>query len=172
MLWHRKVLCIKGALSNIWDLEGSTLLQVSGEGRRRGLAATFTTIVREEGASALYSGLVPGLQRQMAFSAIRIGLYDEVKSRYTVGLGVRETDQVEMLGVRVMAGVSTGVLAILVAQPTDVVKIRLQAGRGGRARHPGVWAAYTSIANTEGVRGLYRGFLPNIAREHELITTY
>ena len=145
-------------------------LQVSGEGRRRGLVATFTNILRLEGPGALYSGLVPGLQRQMAFSAIRIGLYDEVKTSYMLRLGVREVDQVEMLGVRVLAGISTGVLAILLAQPTDVVKIRLQAGRGGRGGR--VWAAYTSIANTEGVRGLYRGFLPNIAREHELITTY
>ena len=30
-------------------------------------------IVSKEGVAALYSGLVPGLQRQMAFSAIRIG---------------------------------------------------------------------------------------------------
>ena len=50
-----------------------------------------------------------------------------------------------------------------------MVKIRLQAA--GKARYPGVWAAYTNIASSEGVRGLYRGMLPNIAREHLLITT-
>ena len=32
---------------------------------------TLVSIVRNEGATALYSGIVPGLQRQMAFSAIR-----------------------------------------------------------------------------------------------------
>ena len=141
-------------------------LQVRGEGGRRrglGLTATLSNILRLEGPTALYSGLVPGLQRQMAFSAIRIGLYDEVKTCYTARLGVGESQQVQMLGVRVLAGVTTGVLAILAAQPTDVVKIRLQAG--GRGRYPGVWAAYTTIASTEGVGGLYRGLLPNIARE-------
>ena len=141
-------------------------LQVGGEGGSRrglGLAATLSNILRLEGPTALYSGLVPGLQRQMAFSAIRIGLYDEVKTCYTARLGVGESQQVQMLGVRVLAGVTTGVLAILAAQPTDVVKIRLQAG--GRGRYPGVWAAYTTIASTEGVGGLYRGLLPNIARE-------
>ena len=45
-------------------------LQVSGESGRRGLVATFINIVRLEGASALYSGLVPGLQRQMALWAL------------------------------------------------------------------------------------------------------
>ena len=31
---------------------------------------------------ALYNGLVPGLQRQMAFSAVRIGAYETVKQFY------------------------------------------------------------------------------------------
>ena len=31
---------------------------------------------------ALYNGIVPGLQRQMAFSAIRIGAYETVKNFY------------------------------------------------------------------------------------------
>ena len=41
----------------------------------------------------------------------------------------------EMLGVRTLAGVTTATLAILAAQPTDVVKIRMQAGaRTGQYR--------------------------------------
>merc|ERR1719430_1601207 len=35
----------------------------------RGVLGTLVSIVRNEGATALYSGIVPGLQRQMAFSA-------------------------------------------------------------------------------------------------------
>ena len=38
--------------------------------------------LREEGARALYNGLVPGLQRQMCFASVRIGLYDAVKDVY------------------------------------------------------------------------------------------
>ena len=48
----------------------------------RGIIGTLGTISREEGVRALYNGLVPGLQRQMAFASIRIGLYDSVKSFY------------------------------------------------------------------------------------------
>ena len=36
-----------------------------------GVVRTMMNIGRQEGAMALYSGIVPGLQRQMAFSAIR-----------------------------------------------------------------------------------------------------
>ena len=34
------------------------------------------------------------------------------------------------MGVRICAGVTTGTLAILAAQPTDVVKVRMQVAGG------------------------------------------
>ena len=105
-------------------------LQVQGEGgacalQGKGVAGTLLHIARNEGPTALYSGIVPGLQRQMAFSAIRIGGYEVVRNKYLEMTGV--TGGLEMMGVRIAAGVTTGTLAILVAQPTDVVKVRMQA---------------------------------------------
>ena len=49
----------------------------------RGVLGTILTMVRTEGPRSLYSGLVAGLQRQMSFASIRIGLYDSVKQFYT-----------------------------------------------------------------------------------------
>eukprot|EP00096_Caligus_rogercresseyi_P003848 TRINITY_DN1759_c0_g1_i4.p1 TRINITY_DN1759_c0_g1~~TRINITY_DN1759_c0_g1_i4.p1 ORF type:complete len:241 (+),score=17.02 TRINITY_DN1759_c0_g1_i4:386-1108(+) len=72
-----------------------------------------------------------------------------------------------LLAVRILAGATTGTLAILSAQPTDVVKIRMQAERlspGGARRYNGVMDAYMTIGRTEGFQGLYKGTLPNIAR--------
>jgi len=140
------------------ELTGAGQAQVS-----RGVLGTLSTIAREEGPRALYSGIVPGLQRQMAFSAIRIGAYDTVKSHYVEQTGV--TGGLGLLGCRVAAGITTGTLAILVAQPTDVVKVRMQAAGKTGSNYSGVWNAYTTIARGEGVRqGLYRGTMPNIAR--------
>ena len=68
----------------------------------------------------MYNGIVPGLQRQMAFSAIRIGGYETVKQKYTEMSGASTT--LSILGVRILAGITTGTLAILAAQPTDVCK--------------------------------------------------
>ena len=65
-----------------------------------------------------------------------------------------------MLFIRMAAGISTGCLAILSAQPTDVVKIRMQAevrAPGQKSRYNGVIHAYVTIAKTEGMRGLYKG---------------
>jgi len=146
-------------------------LQVQGEvsavgrGVAPGLISTVVSVTRNEGVRALYSGIVPGLQRQMAFSAIRIGAYDTVKQSYMETTGVGEGDGIKMMGVRILAGVTTGTLAILAAQPTDVVKVRMQAAGKNYCRYRGVMHAYSTIARREGfINGLYKGTCPNIAR--------
>jgi len=142
-------------------------LQVQGEGgtggiNGKGVAGTLINIAKHEGPTALYSGIVPGLQRQMAFSAIRIGAYEPVKNKYLELTGV--SGGLELMGIRIAAGVTTGTLAILAAQPTDVVKVRMQAA-GNTQQYKGVIDAYVTIKRDEGIRnGLYRGTFPNIAR--------
>lgn len=68
--------------------------QIQGESQKvggssgtkyRGVFGTITTMVRTEGPRSLYSGLVAGLQRQMSFASVRIGLYDSMKQFYTRG---------------------------------------------------------------------------------------
>lgn len=53
--------------------------------RYRGVFGTISTMIRTEGPRSLYNGLVAGLQRQLCFASIRIGLYDNVKDFYTGG---------------------------------------------------------------------------------------
>ncbi len=126
----------------------------------------MATIARTEGPRALYNGIVPGLQRQMAFSAIRLGAYEPLKQYLQKRTGVESGPG--LLALRIAAGCSTGALAILSAQPTDVVKIRMQAEvlkAGEKPRYSGVINAYSTIAREEGFRrGLYKGTAPNITR--------
>ena len=65
-----------------------------------------------------------------------------------------------MFLIRIAAGITTGTLAILSAQPTDVVKVRMQAEQklaGEPSRYKGVMDAYVTIGKTEGMKGLYKG---------------
>jgi len=127
----------------------------------RGVFGTITTMVRTEGPRSLYNGLVAGLQRQMTFASVRIGLYDSVKQFYNKG-----SNNVGM-GSRLLAGCTTGAMAVAFAQPTDVVKVRFQAqarSSGLGRRYNGTIDAYKTIAKEEGIRGLWRGSGPNIAR--------
>lgn len=144
-------------------------LQIQGETRSagsthavqyKGVFGTIATMVRTEGPRSLYNGLVAGLQRQMSFASVRIGLYDSVKQFYTKG-----SDNAG-IGSRLLAGCTTGAMAVVVAQPTDVVKVRFQAQarvESGR-RYQGTLDAYKTIAKEEGVKGLWKGISPNIAR--------
>ncbi|NXG69785.1 UCP3 protein, partial [Baryphthengus martii] len=146
-------------------------LQIQGEVRiprspstveYRGVLGMLSAMVRTEGPRSLYRGLAAGLQRQMSFASIRIGLYDSVKQLYTPK-GAESTG----FTARVLAGCTTGAVAVACAQPTDVVKVRFQALGAlpdSARQYSGTWDAYRTIAREEGVRGLWRGTLPNIAR--------
>jgi len=62
-----------------------------------------------------------------------------------------------------LAGLTTGAMAVMVAQPTDIVKVRFQAQLMNDIQlaphkiYTGTWMAYRSIFATEGIRGLWRG---------------
>lgn len=60
--------------------------------------------------------------------------------------------------IRIFAGVTTGALSVSLAQPTDVVKVRMQAQFGAnKGRYSGTMDAYRTIYKTEGTKGLWRG---------------
>lgn len=62
--------------------------------------------------------------------------------------------------IRIFAGVTTGALSVSLAQPTDVVKVRMQAQFGAnKGRYSGTMDAYRTIYKTEGMKGLWRGNL-------------
>ena len=146
----------------------------------KGLVGTVGTIAKEEGAAALWKGWQPGLHRQCLFGGLRIGLYDPVKSqvsRLMDGEGAAESS----FGAKVVSGLITGGVAISIANPTDLVKVRLQAqGRqalaeAGKAppkpKYPSAMAAYRIIAKEEGIAGLWTGVVPNITRNSVINAT-
>ncbi|KAK4270443.1 hypothetical protein QN277_023479 [Acacia crassicarpa] len=132
--------------------------------RYKGLLGTVNTIAREEGASALWKGVVPGLHRQCLFGGLRIGLYEPVKNFYVGSDFVGDVP----LSKKILAGLTTGAVAITIANPTDLVKVRLQAeGKlppGVPKRYSGSLNAYSTIVRQEGVGALWTGLGPNVAR--------
>lgn len=116
----------------------------------KGLINTVFLMIQEEGLRAPYKGLFAGLQRQMVYASLRIGLYDPFKN---IICGKDFKGDVPLYK-RVLAGLSSGGVAILVANPTDVIKIRLQAEGnlppGVPKRYSGVMDAWLKIYRTEG----------------------
>ncbi|XP_008667989.1 mitochondrial uncoupling protein 2 isoform X1 [Zea mays] len=128
-----------------------------------GTLATIMCIAREEGVAALWKGVIPGLHRQFLYGGLRISLYEPVKAFFVGGAVVGD---VSLLS-KILAALTTGVIAIVVANPTDLVKVRLQAdGKANTVKrsYSGALNAYATIIRQEGIGALWTGLGPNVAR--------
>ncbi|XP_045550251.1 kidney mitochondrial carrier protein 1 isoform X1 [Salmo salar] len=133
-----------------------TRLQVQGqvgdskyrEIRYRGMLHAIGRICREEGISALYSGLAPAMLRQASYGTIKIGTYQSFK-RLLV-----DRPEDETLFTNVLCGVLSGVISSSIANPTDVLKIRMQAQ--GSVIQGSMVGNFINIYQQEGTRGLWK----------------
>lgn len=101
----------------------------------------------------------------MVFASVRLGMYDSVKETYQKVFN-EKPDGLHVM-TRMLAGITTGGMAVIVGQPTEVVKIKFQAQKrvpGSQAQYTSTPATYRRIGREEGVRGLWKGAMPNIGR--------
>ena len=122
--------------------------------------------MRAEGAAAFYAGFPAAMLRQASYGGLCFASYPHVRD----ALRARERDGAAVpLWSRVTAGALSGAGASAVANPTDVVKVRLQAdGRlamlGQTPRYEGALHAFRTVVKEEGFLALYKGVLPNMQR--------
>ncbi|XP_009999146.1 PREDICTED: kidney mitochondrial carrier protein 1 [Chaetura pelagica] len=134
-----------------------TRLQVQGqvndakysEIRYRGMFHALVRICREEGLKALYSGIAPALLRQASYGTIKIGTYQSLKKMLV------ENPEDETLMINILCGVFSGVISSSIANPTDVLKIRMQAQ--GSMIQGGMMGNFMQIYKKEGTKGLWKG---------------
>ncbi|XP_068600605.1 brain mitochondrial carrier protein 1-like [Brachionichthys hirsutus] len=126
------------------------------EVRYRGMFHALSRIRKEEGIRALYSGISPALLRQASYGTIKIGTYNSLKRLFVS----RPED--ERLLINVFCGVVSGVFSSSLANPTDVLKIRMQAQ--GSLLQGSMTSHFISIYQAEGIRGLWRGVVPTAQR--------
>uniref|UniRef100_A0ACB8FX63 Uncharacterized protein n=1 Tax=Sphaerodactylus townsendi TaxID=933632 RepID=A0ACB8FX63_9SAUR len=133
-----------------------TRLQVQGQSidarfreiKYRGMFHALLCIYKEEGVLALYSGIAPALLRQASYGTIKIGIYQSLKRLFVDRL------EDETLLINVICGVVSGVISSTLANPTDVLKIRMQAQ--GSLFQGGMIHSFIDIYQQEGTRGLWR----------------
>ncbi|KAG0360507.1 hypothetical protein BG005_010531 [Podila minutissima] len=124
------------------------------------------SILRNEGPRVVMAGLAPAILREGVYSTIRFGSYDLFKGIYS-GMGTsnfRGGEETSTL-VKLMSGLTSGMLGSTIANPTDLIKVRLQAfWPSGKPRYSSIADACRSIYVEEGIPGLYRGVVPTAAR--------
>lgn len=156
--------CITNPLDVIkvrMQLEGELSQRSAGERKYNGFVRGGYRMVKSEGFFALYRGLSASLMREGSYSTIRLGAYEPFKRV----LGATDPSQTP-LWKKVVAGACSGSIGSAIANPTDLVKIRMQASGepGLPPRYSSAFSAFGEIYSSEGWRGLYRGVGPTTQR--------
>lgn len=122
------------------------------------------------GVRAWYRGLPLGLAGMFPYSAIDMGTFEMLKTAY----GRSQARKFDMHEEDVEFGnLATGVIGLLsgafgatVVYPLNVVRTRLQIQ--GTHMHPrvytGIWDVVKQTFKNEGIRGMYNGLAPNLAK--------
>lgn len=124
---------------------------------------TAITIVREEGLSALYKGILPTMMRQGCNQAVNFSTYNLFKKKLLEIQNKTELDHHESL---ILGGVSGG-FGPLLNNPLDVVKTRMQKQVITTEIDPkyrGIIQSVGVIAREEGNMALWRGITPRLMR--------
>jgi len=145
---------------------------------RQGFVAALRTILKEDGARLLWThGFAGFVGRDFFYSGIRIGLYPTFRSFYSNG---KDREDVMLLE-KIAAGATTGAVGSGLANPFDVVRVRMtveggcidsMTGKLSTGMRTGMIPRWHSsmhclreTARQEGVfRGLWRGFIATMSR--------
>jgi dicarboxylate transporter 10 len=126
------------------------------------MSGTLMQIVRTSGPRGLYDGLTASLLRQMTYSTVRFGVYEDLKQRFT--------PEGEKASLPLLIGLSafSGLLGGLAGNGADVVNVRMQqdaALLGAHKRHyRNGLDGMLRMARTEGISSWFRGVWPNSTR--------
>lgn len=139
-------------------------MQMDGEGakssgRFRGPLHCGRVLAMEETWKSLYRGLTASLMREASYSGMRMGFYEPVKQL----LGASDPKNTS-LHLKIAAGGITGAVGSAIANPLDLVKVRMQCQTGTGCRYSSTSAAFRSIVAEGGVGGLWRGCGPTVQR--------
>ncbi|URE45240.1 Mitochondrial substrate carrier family protein [Musa troglodytarum] len=140
-----------------YNLVGSKLLQTNTV-YYRGISHALYAICRDEGIKGLYKGLGATLLGVGPSLAISFSVYETLRSHWQLK---RPHDSAVL--VSLASGSLSGIASSTVTFPLDLVRRRKQLeGAAGRSRvyTTGLFGTFRHILRTEGVRGLYRGILP------------
>ncbi|XP_022775364.1 folate transporter 1, chloroplastic isoform X2 [Durio zibethinus] len=134
-----------------------------------GVYDALRTILREEGWTALYKGLGPGLL-MVSHGAIQFTAYEELRRILVDYKGRKRKSEsasnlLNSFDYAVLGG-SSKIAAILVTYPFQVIRTRSQQrpSNEGIPRYMSSWHVVKETARFEGFRGFYKGITPNLLK--------
>jgi hypothetical protein len=142
------------------DVAKSGLLSNSGALRK-----VFGELYADGGLIGLWRpGLTASMWRELFYSGLRTGFYVPVRDAVNDFMGKDEHvdghDDIS-LSKKIVSAMITGTMGSLLANPIDVVKIRLMINP--RA-YSSTWSGVYSVYKADGFTGMYRGIAPSTLR--------
>ncbi|XP_065861259.1 uncharacterized protein [Euphorbia lathyris] len=136
-------------------------MQLVGQrGPLTGMGSVFVHMVKNEGPKALYLGLTPALTRSVLYGGLRLGLYEPSKCACNKAFGSTN------ILVKIVSGAFAGGFATALTNPVEVIKVRLQMNTN--QKQVGPIAEMRKIVSEEGIRALWKGVGPAVARASAL----
>ncbi|KAJ1948428.1 hypothetical protein FBU59_001599 [Linderina macrospora] len=130
------------------------MLQVGtgGADQYKSISDVFVRIVREEGPSRLYRGILPPIMVEAPKRAIKFASNDTYGPMYMKMFGADKLTQ----PLAILTGVTAGVTEALIVSTPELVKIRLQA-KGNAGKYNGTMDCVKKIYAQEGLRAFANG---------------
>jgi hypothetical protein len=130
----------------------------------RGVLASGRRILREEGLRGLERGLSATLMREILYSTIRMGAYEPILHM----INHNGNAEYPSPAIKFLSALLSGAIGAALANPTDLVKVQIQATMPGGTATPlpysGAIEGFRYIYRNHGVQGLFRGATPTMAR--------
>ncbi|KAK9302745.1 hypothetical protein QLX08_005363 [Tetragonisca angustula] len=134
-------------------------MQLSGT--KTSTISVISSILKNEGVLALYSGLSAGLLRQASYTTTRLGTYEWLSQ-------LTSKDSQPNFIMKVLIGCTAGCVGAFVGTPAEVALIRMTAdGRlpiAERRNYKNAFNALARIVKEEGFLALWRGTIPTMGR--------
>lgn len=127
-----------------------------------GMWATLVTMYKNEGGpAALYRGIIPTVAGVAPYVGLNFMVYESVRKYLTP-----EGDQNPSAARKLLAGAISGAVAQTCTYPFDVLRRRFQINTmsGMGYQYKSITDAVRVIVGQEGVRGLYKGIVPNLLK--------
>ncbi|GAB0135548.1 hypothetical protein EsDP_00003881 [Epichloe bromicola] len=132
----------------------------------KSMSGTFVHIVKTDGPLALYSGISASLLRQLTYSTVRFGVYEELKARYTRTGGEPTFPVLSAMAVTsgFLGGIAGNFADVLIPSsgscPIDVIKTRVMSS----TQKQGIIRLVGDIYKTDGLRWMFKGWVPSFLR--------
>lgn len=121
-----------------------------------GFSKILMDMIRKDGFLSIYSGISASVMRQCVYGTARIGLH----RTFSEELQKRNKGKSLSFGMKVLSGMSSGAIAVIIGTPFDVALVRMQAdsmkSEKNRRGYKNAIDALIRIAGEEGASKLYR----------------